>query len=538
LAGETKFQIAILAERREPGQRFAGSTLAPEGSVSVEWLACEKRDDRWLDFYDASGGLVSAINLDNPVFDLPWLLGIVAIGDAFGDLEERWFAALPATGVVFRRIRESKGGGWDAEDLSRAAIACLADHLAAQRRHAGRAALDLAVYRREFDRVQRSFSRLEEYVGGHFLHRPIEIFEYSPARPGAKGNGLAAESEAATGAACLALAQILPVDSLGFASFALCVVAKPEGREDLLLVRLRAIETGKVYGEWSLRGEDVPFEAGFEAKAGWVEFALSHAIDEAALSLVLDVEWPSKESGWALALGPPHPYEEFCARLVAGGPLRAPLGLRIFGGLPGVRVAATTAAIRPVGAPCLLAAFLGHEAYAGVGQVLPPPAEGKPNLVSYDPEIGCVTVHPRLGGLAVARMKIQPPASAWRLSAHIHLAHEQASPTEFGLMVGLPGDESKNLAALDRLDAASATFSGWIKVAPLEARIISVVFASPPAEALSVYLLTRQDPESSPDFGWARFSKFEFNLLKRSAAVAGAIAESANLTEELVAGRI
>jgi hypothetical protein len=457
-----------------------------------------------LEFCNADG-LVSEIDLENPIFDLPLLLGVIVSGDAdaFVAVEESWKSALPSTGVSFRRVPE-----WNSNDFLYAAIECLAHHLAVQQRFAGRASLDLAVYRGEFDRVQRSFSRLEEYVGRHSFQRPIEIFEYSPDVVSARGNRGSREADGVTGSVGRLLVQTLPVDSLGFSTFSLYVNAKPDAQGDLLAVRLKAIETGRVYGEWSLRGGDT--------QIGWVELALTHAIDEGALSLAIEVEWPSKDSGWGLALGPPHPYEEFCAEVDGNRHLGAPLSLRLFGGLPGVRVTATTTAIRPVGAPYLMAAFVPPEVCATAEQILPLPAEGKVNLVSYDQEIGCLTVHPRIGGLSVARMKILPPANAWRLSAQINLAHERASPTDFGLMVGLPRDESKDIARLDRLDEPSPYFSGWTTLDSLEAKSISVVFAFPPKEWLSVYLLTRQGPEMSPDFGWARFSRFEFNILKKS----------------------
>jgi hypothetical protein len=457
-----------------------------------------------LDFCNADG-VVSEIDLENPIFDLPLLLGIVSCNpEAFVSVEERWNSALSSTGVVFSCISE-----WNTNDFLSAAIECLAHHLAIQRCHAGRASLDLAVYRGEFDRVQRSFSRLEEYVGRHSFQRPIEIFEYSPVAVSTRGNMGSREPEGVTGSVGRILVQTLPVDSLGFATFSLYVNAAPYALGDLLSVRLKAIETGKVYGEWSLNGDG--------AQIGWVELALTFAIDEPALSLAIEVEWPSKDSGWGLALGPPHPYEDFCAHVDGDRHLRAPLSLRLYGGLPGVRVSSTTTAIRPIGAPYLLAAFVPYDVCAAVEQILPLPAEGKVNLVSYDQEIGCLTVHPRMGGLSVARMKIVPPANAWRISAQIHLAHERASPTDFGLFVGLPRDESKDIGRLDRLDGPSPFFSGWTTLASLEAKSISVVFAVPPKECLSVYLLTRQGPDMSPDFGWARFSRLEFNILKKLA---------------------
>jgi hypothetical protein len=137
-------------------------------------------------------------------------------------------------------------------------------------------------------------------------------------------------------------------------------------------------------------------------------------------------------------------------------------------------------------------------------------------LVSYDREIGCITVHPHSGGLTVARMIMVVPKHVWMVSAQIYLAHERASQTQFGLMICPPREESRELARLAQLDAPSPTFSGWKSLLPLERKSISVLIAGPQEERLSICLVTRQAPDSNPDFAWARFSKLEFHVLPNS----------------------
>jgi hypothetical protein len=232
---------------------------------------------------------------------------------------------------------------------------------------------------------------------------------------------------------------------------------------------------------------------------------------------VIIVEWPADSSGWALTLGPPHPFREFGARTEAGEYLGAPLGLRIFTSLPGARVPATTTAIRAVNAPHAPAEFIPHEAYGKVTQVYPRIEDDGPALVSYDRNLGCITVHPRKGGLlTVGRMSLSIPKHAWRIAAQIHLAHERASLTEFGLMACAPNDGAPELTQLNQLDASSPSFSGWKSLSALETKSISALIPELSAERLSIYLLTRQAPDSSPDFGWARFDNFEFNILPKS----------------------
>jgi len=231
------------------------------------------------------------------------------------------------------------------------------------------------------------------------------------------------------------------------------------------------------------------------------------------------VEWPPHTGGWALSLGPPHPYKEFCACSESGESLGAPIGIRIFSGLPGVRVPATTTAIRSANASQVLTEFVPKDVYESVVQVAPPIQENKPALVSYDRDLGCITVHPGASGPTIGRLTIAVPKHAWGFSAQIHLAHERASPVQFGLIGCLPQDESQELARLNHLDAACRTFSGWKTLSALERKSITLLLANPPEERLSVYLVTRQGRDVSPDFAWARFSKIEFNVLPRSLVV-------------------
>jgi hypothetical protein len=116
----------------------------------------------------------------------------------------------------------------------------------------------------------------------------------------------------------------------------------------------------------------------------------------------------------------------------------------------------------------------------------------------------------------VARLDVAVPENAWGISAHIRLANEHACPTSFAMMVGTRMDERKLLAHIHQLEAPSQTFSGWKTLLPLDGRSITVVLPRLPRQGLSIYLLTRQGPDQSPDFGWARFSKLGFNILPKN----------------------
>jgi hypothetical protein len=496
---ETKFQVAILAEI----PNHIGSLTDTD---SIEWLYCKQSGDSLFDFYKGSA-IISSINLDKGGLDLPNLLGMVLVGgvESCEAIKRNWSSRLPAAGLAFRQIPEA-----ETKAILGAALECLADVLTLHRCHSGRAILELAAYRREFERLQHNFVRLEEFVGRRCFERPTEIFEYAPDSVSVAESTGGTRLEQSDGATSRSLTQYLPVDSLGISSFSIHISAQPDAGAEPLHIELKAIETGHVFGAWSIAADQV--------RIGWVELSLEQAIGEPALSLVVIVEWP-RTGLWALTLGSPHPYKEFCACTEAGEYLRAPLSLRIFNSLPGTRVAATTTALRPIDAPLVPVKFIPYEVYENVIQVSPPVQENAPALVSYDREIGCITVHPCGGTPTIARMDLAVPQHSWGLSAQIHLAHERASPTQFGLIACAPRNEGKELAQIGQIDAPSRTFSGWKTLSALDRKTMTLLLAPSPDERLSVYLLTRQAPGVSPDFAWARFSKLEFNVLPKSQMV-------------------
>jgi len=485
---ETSFQIAILAGSPD---RLKGLNDV----ASIDWLYCRQVGASSFHFYRGEQRIAS-VDLEQPRFSLSGLLGILVEGsaDKLEAIETQWRTSLPSLDIFFRRIAAP-----DRETILAEGLAGMANDLAAQRRFAGGLALELATYRREFDRLQRCFASLEEHIASRSYPQHTEVFEYPPSSM-TTGHGAMP--------AARSLIQYLPVDSVGVATLSIHLGSVPSSGAEPLRIKLQAIETGHIYGDWAIAAATV--------SSGWINLALDRGIDEPALSLVIVAEWPAEAPAWALTLGPPHPQPEFCARYEGGEFLRSPLALRVFAGLPGVRVAATTEAIRTSGASEVLTKFLPFETCESAKQILPRRQGQAATFVFVDREIGCITVHPRKGEVTAARITVVVPSDAWAFSAQIHLAHEGASVTEFGLLACSPSDEARELARLPRLDAAGSNFSGWKSLDPLEMKSISLLIATSAEQKVAILLLTRQAPEASPDFGWARFSKFHFNILPRA----------------------
>jgi hypothetical protein len=474
---------------------------ALSGAASLEWLRAKRTGKSAFAFFRGEEKFYE-VDLETGYFDLSYLLGMVVVGDAdtFAEVNSIWNAKLASSGLSFRRVQE-----WNTQSILCAAMECLTECLAEQREHSGRTALQLAVYRREFDRLQGCFTRLEEYVASQPLQRMTEVFSYPPdSGTGLKGDPRA-QSQDVTYRVDRKLKQAIPVNSLGISSFSIYISTRPEPVAGPLSVVLQGIESGAAQGCWLLDATAI--------QVGWVELALNRALDLSAESLEVSIESKVGDGSWVVALGPPHPYREFCARVEGGEPLRSPIALRIFSGLPGVRVATTANAIRPMGAEFLPLRMFPLESYESAIQVLPTVRDGKPRLVFFDREIDSLTVHPRMEGLTVARMTFAIPKHAWGLSAQICLAHKDASPTDFGLMICEPQEEKKSLARMSQLEAPSPSFSGWKTLPALETGSISLVFSAYAEKSVSLFLITRQAPESSPDFAWARFSNLAFQIL-------------------------
>jgi hypothetical protein len=162
---------------------------------------------------------------------------------------------------------------------------------------------------------------------------------------------------------------------------------------------------------------------------------------------------------------------------------------------------------------------LPHEAYAGITQIEPPPAQGPQGLVTYDPPSGLVTVHPPGDGrITVARLRVRGPASPARLTADIVLDHENANPTQFAILATYSDSDAAALASNGTLGGPSFGFSGWTTLRALERRTVCTFVPRSEQRALSVYMLTRQAREVSSEYAWARFARFELHNLPSRAS--------------------
>jgi hypothetical protein len=488
-SSETGFQIAVAG-----GARAADAAPPLPG---VEWLEC--RVDAAAITFVRDGSVVARIDIERPKFELPRLLGLIVVADAelYARLADFWGKQFAAAALKLILIPQSS-----AEALTSAAVAVLSSQLGEQLTASGEAALALAQYRGEFDRLQHSFARLEEFVAAHSLHNPRLLFEYGVAAKSPAITHYASDARPAEGSE-RRLLQDLPVDSLGVCAIGLYL---REGARLPLHIQLCALETAETYGSWRIDAAN--------SQPGWLSLQLMRAIDEPALSLRLIIDSPAHAEEPALAFGPPHPYEEFRARDPSGPGYDSPLAFRVFTCLPGVQVAGLAGGIVSTSAEPARILFLPREVYTGVTQMEPPPAENPPGLVSYDPVSGLVTVHPPgEGRTTVARLRVRVPATPARVTAEIVLDHEKANPTQFAILATYSDSDARALVSAGTLGGPSFGFSGWTTLSALERTTVCTFVPRAEQRALSVYLLTRQERDVSSEYAWARFARFELHNL-------------------------
>jgi hypothetical protein len=461
--------------------------VALEGARSVDWLACRPQSGQQYDFL-RGGEKILTLDMSRPVCGLPDLIAVFGVSGTanLAGLQSAWQASDMPLDVAFESIEDG-----DPNTILSRALYHVGRVMSVQMRHAGRMALELATYRREFERMQHSFAALEGYVAALDLIRPRDVFDY----PRSAASHVPCDGS---------VRQLLPLNSLGIAGISVAFAATPGRPGEKLAAVLSVIETGATLASWSLDPLGTP--------AGWTTLSLDRAIDEMALSLVLTIHGGPGCEGWRLLLGPPHPYSEFCATTGSGESLGAPMAMRVTATLPGTRVSAADGSVRPDGAPPPATYPVAAAVYETVSEVFPPFAANAGTSVHYNDELGFIQVHPRgSGAVTVARLLIAPPENTWRLSAVVCLGHEEANPTQFGILVRVAVGEDGEVA--DVADGAPG-FSGWLTVTAMEQRGLSVVFPPECGDLLAVYLLTRQ--VGGAEFAWARFSDMRFHALPGS----------------------
>ena len=375
----------------------------------------------------------------------------------------------------------------------------------------------IAAIRREHEVLQEAFTSLEEVLRtANLPERPAVTLPptqrcLSPGRNWAMAD---------------LIYQRLPVSSRAVSAVDLCFLVTDEESSGNFDVALRSLEASDEIGRWR-----IPFT---QITSGWNLLQLHQGIMGPPRTMELEVK-VNIEKGVApdLVLAGPSALEDAVYRTSSGVKGDAPISLRVWRSLPGLRAMPVVGAFQTHGSvsPSPIQR-LSPEILASaqpIGDVNVDPAQP---LVQYIEEQGELQVHPRPNGVVAAYVRGAIPPFTTRVTASVITRHAQADVLDYA-MVAVQGRVSleEALARVSRSRAPSDGFSGWNAIAPMDPSQISMSFERPPRTSLDLVLMSRphdvmtqaQTPwhriwagalggRGHTRFAWARFSDVQIEL--------------------------
>lgn len=353
----------------------------------------------------------------------------------------------------------------------------------------------LIAIRQEHEKTQLAFSALETYFINH----------------GPAGDNVSFSADATSyyypegfSAAPLAVSQLLPVFSQGFAGIELFFTRPARQYAGHVTVCLKTLESESVFGHW-----EVDFA---RLNEGWNLFALPETPGGAAQSLRLDIGWhpAAGDAMPSAALSWHQPLKEY--RLQAESddlpPLRS-LAFRCRSSMPGLRM------------PVLLDAFYPNTArragpvrarysktFKNVVQVGRSSGDGSRLVQSLDDD-SRLLVHPAPEGVTIAVLSTVCPQDVTRVSAKVKTEHEEAGDVCYSIALVPKRTEMAAISkALENPQMITA-FSGWHVVKPGAMAAVHLMTQAL-TEAHHVLLMTKLPPGASTENAWATFHDIEF----------------------------
>jgi len=272
------------------------------------------------------------------------------------------------------------------------------------------------------------------------------------------------------------VAQRLPVPSPGVSDIAIHLPTVPGDRDGVLSITLSGLETGRVLGTWSVRGETL--------RPGWIRLALSRCLEVDPESLVIAVAWEGAAPA-ELSLAARHPEPRWCAKDETGA-LGNALAVKVWQGMPGVRMSPSSGSVPPIGtAPRRWR--LGAEAFA-----LAEAQGAAPGSVGHLEQRAALRVSPGQGKPTLARLAGACPGGARHIRARVFTDDADAPVIEYALAVRpTPGAERLETAL-----PAQGVSSPWVKVLPLSPSQVHLSLPAPLLRRGDLYLGTRFAPGS------------------------------------------
>ncbi len=340
----------------------------------------------------------------------------------------------------------------------------------------------LAILRREYERVVENFSIATRSFGsisipGVYLSHHIEPEE---TRISAAGNG----------AGLIQRVAILPRGLM----FIELHVPQPIGAiRGVLKVNYFEGYTSSPLASWTRDGSAL--------REGWNRFALERSSISDEPMFRIEVEWSGADGdALFLSLGPPSPFQNVNVSLTPDITLSAPLAMRVMSGLPGLvppRLATGVAASKRRSGKTEIRTLVWHD-IKHISQRDKPAVDPGFNLVEARDNLKDVLLHTQENQTTIGVIENLLFDDIRGLSCLVHLAHRDASPTEFAVLVR---------PAYKRNEEPE--FTQWLLVDAMAWAQLTYNMDEPLTGRCDLYLATRPLAGRSSSFGWATFKRLD-----------------------------
>src|SRR5665213_3106348 len=347
--------------------------------------------------------------------------------------------------------------------------------------------------RRSYGALQGAFALLERFIVANKLHLPI--LEYETTDVTAFWMPRSANGK---------LIQILPVLSPRMSRFEIFFKASGRGNGNLSLA-LRLEPASQMLHQWQVNYADV--------LNGWNGFTPPPIVGDAN-EIILEVGWSHLAAAPRVGLSSPHWNLLLFANLRGDANHRRSLALRVWSGLPGMRIAdfensAGEAAFKEShdaklvsASPQSLLRSKQHVFERTVQRDFPSvtPHESGSRLI----------VHPHADVPTIAIVDEVVPRGTTFISAECRTMHDHAATIQYAMAV-IPPERAPESMFVEAREA-SQYFSGWLTVAPLIPKRISLVFGRPTEGGERLCIATRLPMGASENFAWSSWAALEFGI--------------------------
>ena len=353
----------------------------------------------------------------------------------------------------------------------------------------------LVTLRVEHEETLERFSLLEASTSHFVTPQRVEKLHLAP-------SVASVELVPSTGEGRARLRQVLPIQALGLGAVELFLDGVPAGGQGTLTLDLLLGSSKVPAYRWVTDAKHLV--------KGCNVFILHQALGSRERDPVLDVSWTGP-TPISLRLSAPNPIFDFCAVVEGANLLRAPLALRAWGTVPGLRLVHGRNEASHVGArshageaadPISFA--LSSSELEAAKLIHPTGLDLGWSVVDFRVPTSDILVHPLDGQTTIAMIRNVNVRGLKQLSALVHLENENASPVDFSLGAVTQKAHLSHPADLPKR---------WTTVGPQTfSDVAGTIDIDPDAGQFDLFLATRMHDNAKSTLAWAFFKRIEVTV--------------------------